>query len=180
MEGEESEQAKERWVHTLQHCWKRSDSPRVYNLNRLTSEACWDPNRHELMEREREAKLIGPGGKCPSCQWMAGSPMHNAQSWPSKQSLPKGPDAGRMGCILRTTVTPVPSTVPGLVAFLHVWNEYLNKWGIIICSFILCLWICCAFCLEYSSATSSSHSSDLDSSSTFLKTHPKLDYVSPL
>lgn len=127
-EGEESEQANERWVQTLQHCWKRSDSQRVYNLNRLMSEACWDPNKHALMERERKAKPIGPGGKCPRCQWMAGSPMHNAQSWPSKQSILKGPDARSMGCILFTTVTTV------LVAFLHVWNEYLNKWGMIICS----------------------------------------------
>lgn len=46
--------------------------------------------------------------------------MHNAQSWPSKLSVPKGFDVVSMGYILLTMVTPVPRKEPEHVGNLHV------------------------------------------------------------
>ena len=60
---------------------------------------------------------------------MAVCPVPNAQgAWQAqscsrKKIIPKGSDVMSIECILFTMATPVPSTMPGPVDFLLLWNE---------------------------------------------------------
>lgn len=48
---------------------------------------------------------------------------HGKLSRPQGKKIPKGSDVMSIDCILFTMATPVPSTMPGPVGVLHLWNE---------------------------------------------------------